>query len=97
MGGTACPAGGVGFDKPAISGVPASVSGRVDTPSGGPFTETFFLPPFQWQQILDSSPSRARRGQGSSAGRARPAKVWRSRGPPRISQVEAAKWRWPRT
>jgi hypothetical protein len=44
-----------GFDNLMISSVPAGVSGRVDTPSSGPFTETFFLPPFQWKQILDSN------------------------------------------
>ena len=89
------PGGGVGFGKPAISGVPASVSGRVDTPSSGPFTETFFLPPFRWKQILDSS----RPGRVAARFIGRPSAADEDLvelGPPRLTQVEA-RWRWPRT
>ena len=47
--------GARGVDRLMISGVAVGVSGRAGTPGGGPFTETFFLPPFQWKQILDSN------------------------------------------
>jgi hypothetical protein len=48
--------GARGFDKLMISSVAAGVSGGAGAPSRGPFTETFFLPPFQRKQILDSNP-----------------------------------------
>jgi hypothetical protein len=50
-------AGSDAFDDDNLmaSPVPASFSSRVDTPSSGPFTETFFLLPFRWNHILDSN------------------------------------------
>src|SRR5215472_11812379 len=73
---------------------PAS-AGCADTSSRGPFTETFFLPPFRWKQILDSN----RPGHVAARLIGRPGAAEEDLtelGPPQLSQVEA-RWRWPRT
>ena len=83
------------FGKLMISSVSPAHPGRVDTPSRGPFTETFFLPAFRWKQILDSN----RPGRVAARFIGRPSAADEDLvelGPPRLTQVEA-RWRWPRT